>query len=92
MGNRHAVNKARLRLHCDVGEWIEQALKLPGIALAPLSPIIAVASTRLPGEIHGDPADRIIVATARHLGLRLVTADALLLAYAKMGYLDVLEC
>jgi PIN domain nuclease of toxin-antitoxin system len=46
----------------------------------------------LPGEIHKDPADQIIVATARHLGAKLVTADALLLAYAKTGYLDVLEC
>ncbi|MDR2451009.1 MAG: type II toxin-antitoxin system VapC family toxin [Candidatus Accumulibacter sp.] len=86
------VGKARLRFCCDVGEWMERALKLPGITLAPLSPAIAVASTRLPGEIHEDFADQIIVATARHLGAKLVTADALLLAYAKTGYLDVLEC
>jgi PIN domain nuclease of toxin-antitoxin system len=69
-----------------------RALKLPGIALAPLSPAIAVASTRLPDAIHKDPADQIIVATARHLGAKLVTADALLLAYAQAGHLDVLEC
>jgi PIN domain nuclease of toxin-antitoxin system len=86
------VGKARLRFCCDVGEWMERALKLSGIALAPLSPAIAVASMRLPGEIHQDPADQIIVATVRHLGTKLVTANALLLADAKTGYLDVLEC
>ena len=86
------AGKDRLRFCCDVGEWMDRALKLPGIALTPLLPAIAVASTRLPGKFHKDPADQIIVATARHLGAKLVTADALLLAYAKAGYLDVLAC
>jgi len=40
---------------------------LPGIRLEPLSPAIAVASTRLPWEVHPDPADRILLATARDL-------------------------
>ncbi|MDQ5917640.1 MAG: hypothetical protein QG660_751, partial [Pseudomonadota bacterium] len=56
-----------------------------------LSPEIAVASTRLPGEIHADPADRIIVATARHLGATLVTADGLLLAYGAAGHMKFLD-
>jgi PIN domain nuclease of toxin-antitoxin system len=85
------VNKGRLRFRRDVGEWMGKALNQPGIALAPLSPAIAVASARLPGEIYKDPADQIIAATARHLGARLVTADALLLAYAKAGYVDALD-
>lgn len=78
--------KGRLRLNRDVGEWIDAALALPGILLQPLSPAIAVASTRLPGQIHPDPADRILLATARHLDATLVTADRRLLNYAAQGF------
>ena len=59
-----------------------------------MTPEIAVESTCLPGELHGDPADRIIAATARELGATLVTADRKLLDYAAAGYLraaDALE-
>lgn len=83
------VNKGRLTLEQDVGEWIRAALALPGIRLAPLSPEVAVASTRLPGEMHPDPADRIITATARHLSADLLTADGLLLHYGAAGHLQV---
>lgn len=84
------VGKGRLVLDRDVGEWVHTALSLPGIRLEPLSPEIAVASTRLPGTIHSDPADRMIAATARHLGSTLITADQLLLGYAKDGHLKAL--
>jgi len=85
------VSKGRLVLDCDVGEWVNKALSLPGIRLEPISPEVAVASTRLPGTLHADPADRIIVATARHLGSTLVTVDRLLLDYAKDGHLKTLN-
>lgn len=84
------VSKGRLVLEQDIGEWVQAALALPGIRFEPLSAEVAVASTRLPGEIHADPADRIIVATARHLGAALVTADGLLLNYGSAGHLKVL--
>jgi PIN domain nuclease of toxin-antitoxin system len=54
-----------------------------GRAPKPIGVEIAVASTRLPGTPHGDLADRIIVATARHLGVQLVTAVGPLLEYAE---------
>ncbi len=73
------VSKGRLTLQTDVQQWIDQALALPGIRLYPLLPQIAVASTRLPWDMHGDPADRILVATARHSGATLITADQQLL-------------
>jgi PIN domain nuclease of toxin-antitoxin system len=85
------VAKARLVLDRDVMDWLQAALALPGIRLAPLEPVVAVASTRLPGDLHGDPADRLIVATARHLGAALVTADAALLAYGQLGHVQVLS-
>jgi PIN domain nuclease of toxin-antitoxin system len=84
------VSKGRLHLSRDVVEWMEVALALPGIRLQPLSPAIAIASTRLPWEVHPDPADRILLATARHLGATLVTSDRLLLDYAAQGHVKCL--
>jgi PIN domain nuclease of toxin-antitoxin system len=79
------TSKNRITLGADVQEWIDRALGLPGVRLEPLLPSIAVASTRLPWEMHADPADRILVATARHLGAALVTADEQLLRYGAEG-------
>jgi PIN domain nuclease of toxin-antitoxin system len=79
------VSKGRLQLGADVMQWIRVALAKPGVRLVPLEPEIAVESTRLPFEMHADPADRILVATARHLGATLVTADGALLEIAKKG-------
>lgn len=85
------VSKGRLVLDRDVDEWVQKALSLSGIRLEPISPEIAVASTRLPGTIHADPADRMIAATARHLGSTLITADQLLLDYGVAGHLRILD-
>ncbi|MFZ1536578.1 MAG: type II toxin-antitoxin system VapC family toxin [Chromatiaceae bacterium] len=85
------VRKGRLTLDRDVGDWVETSLKLPGIWLEPLSAQVAIASTRLPGAIHKDPADRIIAATARHLGAILLTEDNLLLDYSAAGHLRTLR-
>ena len=83
--------KDRLRLRRDVGEWIDMVVAQPAVTVAPLAPEIAVASTRLPGELNGDPADRIIVATARTLDAALVTADSDLLGYSAAGYVTTLS-
>lgn len=85
------VSKGRLVLDRDVGEWVQKALSLPGIRLEPVSPEVVVASTRLPGTIHSDPADRMIAATVRHLGSTLITDDQLLLDYSKDGHLRTLR-
>jgi PIN domain nuclease of toxin-antitoxin system len=79
------VAKDRLRLNRDVADWLLAALALPGIHLEPLSPEIAVASTRLPWQVHPDPADRILLATARHIGATLISADGRMLDYAGKG-------
>jgi PIN domain nuclease of toxin-antitoxin system len=79
------VSKNRMKLGADVMEWVRDALSKPGVRLVPLAPEIAVVSTRLPFEMHADLADRILVATARHLGATLVTADGGLLELAKQG-------
>jgi PIN domain nuclease of toxin-antitoxin system len=58
------VAKRRIQLDRPVEQWVDIALALPGLQLVPLEPAIAVRSTKLPGELHPDPADRIIIATA----------------------------
>lgn len=85
------VSKRRLTLDRDVGEWVQTATSISGIRIEPISPEIAVASTRLPGELHPDPADRLIAATARHLGAVLITDDQKLLDYGLSGHLKVLK-
>ena len=75
------VELERLSLPCPVLDWIEQAVAYPGIRLIELSPRICVESSRLPGAFHRDPADQIIVATARVLDFPLVTVDAKILKY-----------
>jgi len=75
------VERGRLELPCPLPEWFEQALSYPGIRLLPLTPEVAVESTQLPGEFHRDPADQIIVATARLHSCPLVTSDTKLLRY-----------
>ena len=79
-------SKRRIALQKDVLDWIREALAKPGVNLVALEPEIAIASTRLPFEMHPDPADRILVATALSLGATLVTADQGLLEVAKKGF------
>ncbi|NOZ30112.1 MAG: type II toxin-antitoxin system VapC family toxin [Chloroflexi bacterium] len=71
----------RLELPCPLEEWFEQALSYPGVHLLALTPEIAIESTRLPGQFHRDPADQIIVATARVYDCALVTSDERILDY-----------
>jgi len=80
------TERGRLRLDRDVVDWIEAVLDLPGLRLLPIEPAIAIASVRLPGAFTRDPADRLIVATARHHGARLLTADRAILDYGTAGH------
>jgi len=69
------VEVNRLALNCAVTEWVQTALAYPGIRLLYLTPRIAIESTRLPQPFHRDPADQMIVATARIRRCPLLTAD-----------------
>lgn len=69
------VELDRLKLDRSVQAWISQAVANPEIRMMDLTPQIAVASTQLPGRFHRDPADQIIVATARMYELELLTLD-----------------
>lgn len=69
-----------------------EVIATTGIRMEPLSPEILIDSSLLPGDLHRDPADRILVATARTLGLTLVTRDQIILDYAKQGHVSALPC
>ncbi|MDP6525171.1 MAG: type II toxin-antitoxin system VapC family toxin [Kiritimatiellia bacterium] len=74
----------KLKLSVPVRQWLASAIQEPFIALQPLSVDIAHESNQLPGEFHRDPADQIIVATARLHGLTLITADRRILSYPRV--------
>ncbi len=76
------VENGRLELPVSLKKWFAQALNYPGVQIIELTPEIAVESTRLPGEFHRDPADQIIVATARVMKCKLVTSDEKILNYS----------
>ena len=78
------VEYNRLILPCPVDEWMDQALLYPGIRLLELTPQIAIDPTQLPVGFHRDPADQIIVATARIHNCQLLTADAKILGYRQV--------
>lgn len=78
----------RLALPASLDDWVELALNYPGVQLIAITPAIAIDSCRLPDWQHKDPADRLIVATARSLGCPVVTADAVLLSYAPANGID----
>lgn len=83
--------KGRISLSRPVEDWVRSALRAPGVRLLPLNPEIAIESTRLPGSAHGDPADRMLIASARVLGGRLATRDRTILEYAGGGHVSVLD-
>jgi PIN domain nuclease of toxin-antitoxin system len=76
------VERGRLKFSIPLETWFEKALSYPGVQLLAITPEIAIASTRLPGEFHRDPADQLIVATARSHGCGLITSDARIIDYA----------
>lgn len=81
----------RLELALEVRTWVARALAFPGVRLKGISPAIAIESTRLPGAPHRDPADRMLIATARLTGAALVTCDTRVLAYAAHGHVSVID-
>lgn len=78
--------KGRLELRMTCADWIRAALATPGLSLIPLSTEIALESSRLPGSFQGDPADRMLIATARVTGARLMTKDRKILDYSEQGH------
>jgi PIN domain nuclease of toxin-antitoxin system len=86
------VGKRRLSLSLAPLLWFHTFLGRSGARLTPLTAEAAINSSFLPEPFHGDPADRMLVATARELGAALVTRDARILAYAEAGQVQAMAC
>lgn len=69
-----------------------ETIATPGVRIEALSPEVLVEASFLPGRLHRDPADRILIATARRLDLTLVTRDQIILDYAHQGHARSLAC
>jgi PIN domain nuclease of toxin-antitoxin system len=69
-----------------------EVIATAGVKVEALSPELLIESSFLPGSPHGDPADRILIATARAFDLTLVTRDQLILDYAMLGHVRALAC
>ncbi|KFN38245.1 twitching motility protein PilT [Smithella sp. F21] len=69
------VSRGRLKLTMSPADWVAASEALPFFDFVPVSNSIALKSVQLPGILHNDPADRIIIATAVSLGAVLVTKD-----------------
>ncbi len=82
--------KGRIVLKTDCLTWLTESIRRTNVQIVDISPEISVLSNRLPGEMHGDPADRIIVATTRVIDGILLTRDAKVLDYGKQGYVNTL--
>jgi PIN domain nuclease of toxin-antitoxin system len=89
--NRVLQARGRIRLSAPLRDWVEKALSPPGIDLLALDAATATESTLLPGDPHGDPADRFLIAGARTKGVVLATRDENIIKYGKAGFVRVLE-
>ena len=76
------VERGKLVLSMDVGSWLSTVAQIDAVHFLPVDVEVATKSVDLPGDFHKDPADRIIVATARKLAIPLVTKDDKIRAYA----------
>ena len=87
-----AKGAPRVQFLPDTKSWFSALMARPSVRAAAFTPDIAIEAAVLPGEFHRDPADRLMVATARLLRLPLVTRDDKILAYAAAGHVRAVAC
>src|SRR5215207_7049219 len=84
--------KGQLAFLLHPNAWFRSFISNPGVRLAPLTPETAIESSFLPPPIHNDPADRLLIATARVLQIPIVTRDHRILDYARAGGVAAIPC
>jgi PIN domain nuclease of toxin-antitoxin system len=75
------IEKERIGISCNPEEWMAEALRMSKLRVVHLTPAIVHRSTTLPQSFHGDPADQLIVATAREENATILTKDQLMRDY-----------
>ena len=87
------ISKGRYRAALSANAWFDRLVGTDGAGLADLSPGILIASSYLPGRPPDDPTDRILIATARENGFRIITfRDREILSYANEGHVQAIVC
>lgn len=81
----------RLSLGIPLDQWVHEALSISGLNVLELSIPILLESVRLPNDCHKDPADRMIIASARVHHYHLLTYDQKIIQYAQKGYLNIVS-
>ena len=76
----------------DPATWFARFMAGPGMRPAPFTAEIAIAASLLPEPLHGDPADRLLIATARDVNLPIVTRDRKIIDYADAGHVSAIVC
>lgn len=84
--------KRRMNFQPSPRDWFDALLARPGVRLVPLAVEAAIDASVLPAPLHGDPADCLLIATARHLQVPVVTRDSRILAYAATGHVGAIVC
>jgi PIN domain nuclease of toxin-antitoxin system len=84
--------KGRVAIPLSPQAWFDRLMEAPSFHLAQLPPDVLIASSFLPAARFRDPADRILIATARAFGLTLITRDSVILGYAAAGHLQAIRC
>ena len=83
--------KQRLTLSMPCRDWMKKTIELMNIQVVAITPAIAIESCSLPGNFHSDPADRLIVATARDRDLTILTRDRQILEYSDQNYCKAIK-
>ena len=84
-------SKKRINIYKPIKEFLKAIVEIDGIRIVDISPDIAADSTLLLDDFHGDPADRIIAATAINNGAILLTRDRAILSWAELGNIKAIE-
>ncbi len=92
LDKKHGPRSSVLLFAPDVRTWLATAMAAPGVRIATFTPAIALAVSSLPGILHSDPADRMLISTARHLDVPIVTSDRKIIDYGAQGLVKVLPC
>ena len=85
-------NRPIMQLLPDPQSWFANVMARREIRQAPLTPAAALGASYLPEPIHGDPADRLLIATAREMKAAIATSDRKILDYAALGHVQALAC
>jgi PIN domain nuclease of toxin-antitoxin system len=83
--------KNRISITQDIIPWFDEIMSAYAIDWVELSPKTLVAANALPNLDHKDPVDRILIATARRLDLKILTSDAQIIGYGQRGFVETLE-